>query len=191
MYMKNKLFIFSFLLSLLVFSASSQDFNVVPKIKSFETGIRYIPHSSYDITPTGWNAQFEVAWQVSGFKTTRNAYISVPLGFGTFFGGGENGNPEAKMLHYGWSIIHNISKEKKSIPFVSYSLLLNQLWLEGMEGHTIGHETRFDFGYNIRPDNKKVSYIFKIEYSHMTFPSLLKEKSDRIEVFSFKTGIRF
>lgn len=178
----------AFLINTLSFS---QEFEVVPKVGAIEAGIRFIPHSSFGIKPIGWNVQADMAWQVSGFKEKAAAFISVPLGFGKFNGGGADTSLNATTLHYGWTIRHNLARDKKFIPFVGYSLLLNQLWLKGTEGHTIGHETRFDFGFDIHPEKIKLVYMIKIEYSHITYPSLGKENSDRIEIFSLKSGIRF
>lgn len=169
----------------------AQDFNVVPKLKSLEAGYRYIGNTSLDIHPGGWTSQLDVAWQVSGFKEKRPSYISIPLGFGQFTSFGDDSLANATMLHYGWTIKHYLARDKKFIPFLNYSLLLNQLWLKGTVGHVIGHETRFDFGYEIHPENKKYFYLVKLEYSHLTFPALEQKKSDKLDVVSLKIGMGF
>ena len=179
------------LASTISISLFSQSFNVVPKVKSFELGTSLNMHSTYNIKPVGPNAQFDMAWQVSGFGGKAKAYISVPLGYCSYSIGGPDSAGNASLLYYGWTIRHNLSRDKAWIPFLSYSLLLDQLWLSGFEGHVIGHETRFDYGYDYKPADSKITYLFKIEYSHRTYPALGNKHSNMMDLAAFKLGIRF
>jgi hypothetical protein len=181
-----------FLSSVLLFTTiNAQNFEVVPKVPSIEAGYRIMPHTTYPLHISGPTVQIDMAWQVKGFIERSAAYISVPLGYTLFNSLGNDSTVNGSILHYGFTIRHDLSRKKKWTPFLSYSLLLNQLWIHGATGHVIGHETRFDFGYDYKPGAKKFSIILKIEYSHLTFPALGKKKSDMCEVFALKTGIRF
>lgn len=176
---------------LLATNLFATNFDVVPKVRSLEAGYRYMANSSLSMSSLGWGAQFDVMWQVSGFEKKRPSFISIPMGFSQFPEVTGSNDPNTSILYYGWTIKHNLARDKKWIPVLSYNLLMNQVWQKGTEGRVMGHETRFDFSYEYHPDNKKLYYYLKLEYSHMTFPALGQEKSDKMDAVSLKLGMGF
>lgn len=181
-----------FLFSLVSFAFSQEAMKKVPKQKSFELGMRYITSSTFDEKPNyGTTLLFDYAWQLSGFtETKKNAYISVPLGYTYLMNENDTASKNTRILSYGWTVRHELAKNKKIIPFLGYGLLLNQLKLDGVEGAVMGHQTRFDFGLDFITDSK-IRYFAKIEYSYTRYPRLGDKKNNTIMAAEIKLGIRF
>lgn len=167
----------------------AQNTHKVPKYKSFELGYRYIPSSSFDIQKHGTTFLFDYAWQLSGFSGKPAGFISVPIGY-TLLRGSEPNVPNASILSYGWTVKHHLKSGRPNIPFLGYGLLLNQLSIDGTSGKVFGHQTRFDFGYLFRAD-EKWSPFAKAEYSMTRYPQLGQKKADMMQALEIKLGVRF
>lgn len=162
----------------------------VPKQYSLEIGSRYVSSSTFENNATiGYTALFDYAWQLSGFTRKNASFISVPLGY-TVLMPETDADERMSILSYGWTVRHEIGRDKKWIPFVGYALLFNQLRISGTEGTVFGHQTKFDLGLNLNTKSK-VDYFAKVEYSFTRYPSLGQAKSDRMHAFEFKLGLRF
>ncbi|MFA9389011.1 MAG: hypothetical protein ACERKD_04360 [Prolixibacteraceae bacterium] len=184
-----KQIIFLVLLGVLSISSFAQEIAKAPKYKSLEVGQRYIASSSFeDMKNMGTTVLFDYAWQLSGYSGKPAGYISVPLGYTYLYSG--TGTQTGGILSYGWAVRHDLKANKKTIPFFGYGLLLNQLRINGREGSSFGHQTRFDFGYLFN-DNKNFSPYVKVEYSYTRYPHLDVAKSDKIHAFEVKAGVRF
>ena len=184
----RKHLIISILLFLVTTTTFSQSIEKAPKFKSFEVGYRHISSTTFDMKTEGLTFLFDYAWQLSGFNGRPAAFISVPLGYTYLYGG--SGEHSGGIMSYGWTVRHNLKANCKSIPFFGYALLLNQLRLNGVEGSSFGHQTRFDFGYLFNAEKKWSPYV-KIEYSYTRYPHLGIAESDNIHSFELKGGIRF
>lgn len=173
-----------------VFPLMSQDFDVVPKHKTIEAGFAYAFRNGFEqVAPASYGAAVDVAWQVSGFRFKKAAYISIPFGY-FYSPATTNDSLSAKRMFYGWTIRHELRKEKQLIPFISYGLLLNQLWISETKGHSMGHETRFDFGADWKvSDGLKIT--LRLSYSHATFPSFGTSDSESMDFLSLVAGLRF
>lgn len=182
-------YLFSTLILIVIsFSAFASEFEKVPKHYSFEVGQRYVSSSTFDMKNVGTTLLFDYMWQLSGFNGKPAGYISVPLGYTMFYAGE---GTQTNILSYGWTVRHDLKPiDSKYIPFFGYGLLLNQLRMENIEGSVFGHQTRFDFGYEINAD-KKFSQFVKIEYSYTRYPRWAQKESDKIHAFELKAGVRF
>jgi len=180
-----------FFIFLLNFSLLAQDtiMEKSPKQFSFTAGYRRDISSNFDNkTSNGYNLEGEVAWKVSGFHRKSAVYFGVPLGYTYAVADTEN-DQNSSVLFYGWIVRHEIGRDKKTIPFFGYGLLLNQLRIEDTEGSVFGHQTRFEFGLNRHL--KKKNYLFaKIEYSYARFPSLGNSSSNKAQFIALKLGLR-
>lgn len=178
------------MLLVLAFSVTgfSQEIEKAPKYISVEGGQRYIVSSSFDMKNMGTTLLVDYAWQLSGYTGRPAGYISVPLGYTYFYSG--SGLHSGRILSYGWAVRHDLKANCKNIPFFGYGLLLNQLKLNGVEGSSFGHQTRFDFGYLFN-DDKNFSPYLKVEYSFTRYPHLGIANSDKIHAVELKAGIRF
>jgi hypothetical protein len=185
--MIRKLLIYS-LLFFAVLGTKAQTFIRVPKFVSAELGFRYIPSTTFDIKNQGMTLLVDYAWQLSGFTGKPAAYISVPLGYTSLFGG--NGANSGSILSYGWAVRHELKAKGKAIPFLGYGLLLNQLRIANTDGAVFGHQTCLNFGYRFHTE-KRTSYYAKLEYSYSRYPHLGAKKSDSIQAIELKTGVRF
>lgn len=165
-----------------------EQMNRVPKVKSIEIGYRHITHSDFLINNGGYTLLFDYAWQLSGFHgNKKKSYISVPFGY-SFMNWGDNQN--ARILSYGWTVKHDLKKNKKRIPFLGYGLLLNQLSIDGVAGKVMGHQTRFDFGYDFMKRERFYPFV-KLEYSMTRYYRLDESKGKKISFWELKTGFRF
>ncbi len=158
----------------------------VPKQFGLEFGGAYIHHNEIsDQSVAGTTVMFDYSWQLSGLDGTRaKAFISVPIGY-TYF----SQNPRISILSYGWTIRHEILKNKPVIPFLGYGLLLNQLSYELDKGKRFGHQTRFDVGAEWL-QNKRIHLFTKAEWSMSRFPDRDASESDWIYRVEFKVGVR-
>ena len=178
---------FMSLLLLVLFTALPLSaFERVPKQYILEAGAIYA-HSndiSGNKTP-GFTVMFDYAWQLSGLDGTRKkSFISVPIGY-TYF----PENPTMGILSYGWTIRHNLLKDRAVIPFLGYGLLLNQLSFELDAGKRFGHQTRFDVGAEWF-EAKPVSFFTKAEWSMTRFPQQTQSSSDWLYTIALKVGVR-
>lgn len=189
-------YIYSIITVLFLFTGylSAQDHSIVkaPKQYSFEVGYRNLfSHSNLTMNNThGYGALFDYAWQLSGFDGKRNAsYISVPLGY-TILLPNDNLSQKISMLNYGWTVRHELSRNKPVTPFVGYGLLLNNMRIDGTEGSVFGHQTQFDLGLNFNTKTRLV-YFAKIEYSYTSYPQFNEPERIRLHFADLRIGVRF
>lgn len=177
---------FVFLLLLLLSSSTIYAFERVPKQYALEVGALYAHKNEYGGPKSpGTVIMFDYSWQLSGLDGSRPAsFISVPIGYNYFFE-----KPKSAILSYGWTIRHNLLKEKKVLPFIGYGLLLNQLSFDGDKGKRFGHQTRFDFGCEWQ--QQKIVHLFvKTEWSMTRFPDRQTDESDWLYTLALKVGAR-
>ena len=160
----------------------------VPKQYSFQVGyVNSTDRGLQNATLNGGHLLFDYAWQLSGFHKKSAAYISVPLGY-TWLSG--DGSHSLGILSYGWTVRHELSRDKKYTPFLGYGLLLNQLRQQGTDGSIFGHQTQFSFGVDFKSNARLTPYI-NAEYSLVRFPRFGSDSSIRFNQFAVKAGVRF
>jgi len=181
------------LLSIGLNAQNNEPFEKVSKQYSLEFGARRVStYSNFNNKASnGVTALFDYAWKLSGYNKKKNAYISVPLGFSMFYADKDTiGNEGMKVLNYGWTVRHELRKDKKFTPYIGYGLLLNQLWINKIDGNAMGHQTKFELGGNYNLKGKMKMYA-KIEYSMMRFPALNAKKAMKISTSDIVVGVRF
>ncbi len=137
----------------------------------------------------GIGIELDHSWQLSGYQGGRKAFITVPLGY-KYFIPRESTTSNSRSLYYGWKVRHEWKRgNPRWQPFLGYALLLNQLWIEGVEGNIIGHETRFTLGME-RNISTKFAYILSLDYSYIRFPQLGIKKAPKSMEVALKFGIR-
>jgi len=172
------------LLVLLSLTTLIYSYERVPKQYSLEFGGVYNhKNMATNLESKGITTLFDYAWQLSGLDGSKpKSFITVPMGYTYFL------NEDLRILSYGWTVRHDLFKDKKFIPFMGYGLLLNQLSSELHKGSRFGHQTRFDIGCDwvIKP---KVHLFSKAEWSMTRFPDITGG-SDWIYRVALKLGIR-
>jgi hypothetical protein len=160
------------------------NFTKVPKIAVLKTGYRYMHRKNlnYSIDENAAYISFDVAWEVSGFGKKPSAYISIPMGF-TYI---PSKQLQTLIMNYGWSIRHDLLYNKPIIPFLSYSLLLNQLFIEDVAGRIMGHETILGGGVLI-----KRKLIIDLGISIISYPFLGSNITASFTTFNINAGIQF
>lgn len=170
------------------FAAFSQtQFQVVPKQYSFEVGSRfnYINHFNQG-NEVGYSVLLDYAWQLSGFNKMKAAsYISVPLGYSYFY----RPDTSFSILSYGWTVRHHLTKGKKIMPFIGYSLLLNQMRINEIEGSIMGHKTALGFGFEYNT-NFLIKPYLRFEYSYSRFGILGQKHGKKLQSIEVILGIR-
>lgn len=172
-------------------SQSEADFKI-PKQMSFEIGYRNIISAKRieGYSSNGAGALFDYAWKLKGFDGNKNGvYLSVPIGY-SYLPKQETTGYNLSMLNYGWTVRHEFGKKRKLIPFLSYSLFLNHVFRSDKEGSVIGHQTQFDFGYDIKT-NKKMRYFAKLTYSYSSYPEFDEPEKIILHFCDFRVGVRF
>ncbi|MEA4983517.1 MAG: hypothetical protein VB066_12480 [Paludibacter sp.] len=189
---KNIFTILILVLGTLSIQAQQNTLKKAPKQYSFEFGYRNLfAHSNITMNNThGYGALFDYAWQLSGFDGTKNAsYISVPMGY-TILLPNDELSKRISMLNYGWTVRHELMRNKKIIPFVGYGLLLNNLRVDEREGSVFGHQTQFDLGLNFNTDTRLI-YFAKIQYSYTSYPRFDEPERIRMHYADLRVGVRF
>lgn len=168
---------------------SAQEMDKVPKQFSLEAGYRYVVSSEFEnVAPTGYTFIFDYAWQLSGFHKKKASYISVPIGY-TYMPAGSLSDEAVSIISYGWTVRHNLSRDKSIIPWMGYALLLNQYRQSEVEGKLYGHQTRFSFGADFKGLGKLTPYV-NIEYSMTNFPVWREKESKQYNHIAVKLGVR-
>ncbi len=177
-------------LSFLGHILTAQTFDRTPK--DYAIHLSYNHHLKVPFANTaidGVGIELDHSWQLSGYQGGRKAYITVPLGY-KYFVPSKKGVANSRCLYYGWKVRHELKKGNPAWqPFIGYSLLLDQLWLEGVEGNIIGHETRFTFGVDRRISDN-LAYILSLDFSYIRFPVLGVKKAPKSMEVALKLGIR-
>jgi len=169
----------------------------VPKQLSIEGGYRYmlpvIDNSNVlqgNSATNGYGFLFDYGWQVSGLNGTKPAiYLTVPMGY-TVVMPDNLLSKQISMLNYGWTVRHELNKNKKFTPFAGYGLLLNTLKIKGTDGGVMGHQTQFELGANLNT-NSRLKYFGKIQYSYTSYPRLNDDKRMHFQFFDLRIGARF
>jgi hypothetical protein len=188
--MTKKLILIAIII-LLSFVSNAQ-MSKVPKQYSFEFGYRNLfSHQNVLINAThGYGALFDYAWQLSGFDGTKNAsFITIPMGY-TVIMPNDDISARVSMLNYGWTVRHELSRNKTYTPFVGYGLFLNDLRFQNTEGSVFGHQTQFDFGINFNTKTR-LKYFAKIQYSYTSYPQLNEPERIRLHYADLRLGFRF
>lgn len=186
--MRKKLFTAFMSLLIAVPLVSQETMEKVPKQYSFQAGfVNSTDRGLENTTLNGGHVLFDYAWQLSGFHKKSAAYISVPLGY-TWLSG--SGSQSLGILSYGWTVRHELARDKKYIPFLGYGLLLNQLRQQGTDGSIFGHQTQFTLGVDMKSGKRITPYI-NVEYSLVRFPRFGSDQSIRFNQFAVKAGVRF
>lgn len=187
-----KFLIATILLLFTFFVAHSQQaktFDVVPKSYSFEVGTRYNFQNSFgDIPEIGYSALFDYAWQLSGFLKKMPSSISVPLGY-TYFPATNSNISDFSLLSYGWTVKHQLVRDKKVIPYLGYSLLLNQMKIFGETGSVMGHKTGMGFGLIFNTSPMLKPYL-RFEYSLTRFAMFGNKGGERLQGVELCLGLR-
>lgn len=164
----------------------------VPKQYSFETGYRnlfLVKNLDTDVKH-GYGFLFDYAWQLSGLDGSKAAsYITVPLGYTTMISASDTSGG-LSMLCYGWTVRHHLAKSKKWTPYLGYGLLLNRIRESDREGSVMGHQTQFEFGYNLKTA-RRLQYVFKVQYSYSSYPRFDEKEKIKAHFFDIRAGIRF
>ncbi len=181
-------------------SLSAQNENKLVKVPhqiSFETGYRNVFSLIDNSTAINGNsathgigALLDYGWQVSGLNGQKPAvYLTVPIGYTKMFAD----NPASKdisMLNYGWTVRHNLNRDKKFTPFVGYGLLLNTLKIDDTVGGVMGHQTQFELGTNLNTKTR-IKYFAKFQYSYTSYPRLNDSKRIHFQFLDLRIGARF
>lgn len=102
----------------------------------------------------GWFAGGEYAWQFGGLDGKKPAtYLGVPLYVSMVLADPSATNgATGTFLSYGFTLRHDLTPPRPVIPFLGYALLVNQLFVNGVEGGVLGHESRLDVGLELAGD---------------------------------------
>lgn len=186
--MKNIIISAFFLVATNIGFSQIEALEKAPKEKSISIGYSSIIKNTIDsISSTGISLEFDYAWKLSGYNKKPAAYISVPIGYTSFT---LDNNKHFSLLYYGWTVRHELTKDKKVTPYLGYSLLLNQLRMIDVDGSMMGHQTKFELGGNLELANNKKVHL-SLSYSLYRFPQLERENTNKMQNIEFKTGFRF
>lgn len=200
--MKKNVFLLTatFIFTLNTFSQQTLDeykMIKVPHQLSLETGYRNV-FSLIDRSGVmngnsathGVGALFDYGWQVSGLDGKKPAvYLTVPIGYTKLFADYAT-SKDISMLNYGWTVRHNLNRDKRLTPFLGYGLLLNTLKIEDIAGGVMGHQTQFELGTNLNTGSR-LKYFAKIQYSYTSYPSLNNAKRIHFQFIDLRIGARF
>ncbi len=168
--------------------AQENSFEKVSKQYSLIAGYSNISKSTVkNIAISGYTIEFDYSWKLSGYNKKKSTFITVPIGFSSH---NSKSLRNVNLLYYGWIVRHNLAKDKIWIPYLAYSLLLNQVWYQNTAGNDMGHQTRFTFGFDRRLNDFSALTI-ALNYSFIRFPGLGQNKSEKFTTISLVAGYRF
>lgn len=181
-----------------VFAQKDSTISKVPTQISLELGYRNI-FSVIDrslINPyvnsasNGYGFLLDYAWKLSGLNGKKTAvFITVPIGY-TIMMPDNSSSKRISMLNYGWTVRHELAKNKAIVPFLGYGLLLNTLKIDGILGSVMGHQTQFEFGANLNTKTR-LKYFAKVQYSYTSYPKLEIKERMHFQFLDFRVGVRF
>lgn len=183
--------IVGFLLIVVPFISQAQDsiFKTVPKQISLEVGYRRITGSELpNLASNGYSVLLDYAWQLSGFKGGKAAFISVPLGYTRMMPDTDTSR-SVRVISYGWTVRHELRKQQGWVPFIGYGLMLNNYGEKGIDGHRFAHQTRFAAGLNQYNSSSIQPYV-ELDYSMTFYPQWGQKGSLGYKFLEIKVGAR-
>lgn len=173
------------------FSQEPKDKDKVPKQYSFEVGYRNLhTNTLYSNTRNGFYWMIDYAWQLSGMKgEKKKSYLTVPIGMQYYYAN-TSSDTAMRILCYGWTVRHELAKDKKVTPYIGYSLLLNSMKRDGIKGGIMGHQTKTEVGINVK-HGKRLQTFYKIEYCYTRFPQYNNKHSIHLSALGINLGVRF
>ncbi len=173
---------------LLLWAGSISYAATVPKQYSFSLLGEYTSSQDFTGGPLGAGLALDYAWQVGGLGTEYPQLISVPLMI-NWTPSADGLAPGHMVLRYGLSTRHYLTPVTRGGLYLSYGLLLNQLWIDVMPGRILGHETLLGIGYDL-PAREKYSLFFQLNGRYASFGILGVEKSSKYYSLELVVGIR-
>jgi len=189
--------LFSFANSSVLFAQKDSTLSKVPTQISLEFGYRnlfsVIDKSSNPFnnsTTNGYGFLLDYAWKLSGLNGKKPAvFITVPIGY-TIMMPDNSSSRRISLLNYGWTVRHELAKNKVIVPFLGYGLLLNTLNIDGTPGSVMGHQTQFEGGVNLNTKTR-LKYFAKIQYSYTSYPKLGIKERIHFQFLDVRFGVRF
>ncbi len=174
----------------LMLSGQETGIRKVPKQYSLETGYRRVTGTEFGNSSTnGYTVLFDYAWQLSGLNGTKASYITVPLSYTRMMPDSDTA-ASVRVIGYGWTVRHELRKHSDSwVPFLGYSLMLNNYSEAGTDGRVFGHQTGFTLGLNHYGSSRFVPYL-QINYSMTNYPEWGVKGSRKYNFIEAKIGIR-
>ncbi len=127
----------------------------VPRAGGIAIGWTYTPSNSLPLsdgtsvyTPSGVNLDARFGWQIGGLNGGWPSWVGFMAGF--FYYVGDQGISDSLGIDYGIFVKHGLFPGRRVRLFISYGLGAAQVWVKGIGGHGIGHDTRLSAGFDIR-----------------------------------------
>lgn len=128
-----------------------------------------LPLSASDRTvrPWGLQAGARFGWQVGGLAGGRGSWIGFEMEFALQPG---QDYRSSYALLYGLFAKHALTRHTRVRPYFGYGLGAGQVWVSGVDGRGIGHETRVEIGIDVRTAERRQLSVALI-YQAVIMPS--------------------
>jgi hypothetical protein len=148
-----------------------------PRVFALSVGGSYafrseLPLSTSDRTvrPWGLQAGARFGWQVGGLAGGRGSWIGFEMEFALQPG---HDYRSSYALLYGLFAKHALTRHTHVRPYFGYGLGAGQVWVNGVDGRGIGHETRVEFGMDVRSAERR-HFSLALIYQAVIMPSFAR-----------------
>lgn len=131
-----------------------------------------LPLSASDraVRPWGVQAGARFGWQVGGLAGGRGSWIGFEMEFALQPG---HDYRSSYALLYGLFAKHALTRHTRMRPYFGYGLGAGQVWVSGVDGRGIGHETRVELGIDVRTAERRHLSVALI-YQAVIMPSFAR-----------------
>lgn len=147
--------------------------------------------SGETVRPWGLQAGARFGWQVGGLAGGRGSWVGFEMEFALQPG---HDYRTSYALLYGIFAKHALTRHTRVRPYFAYGLGAGQVWVHGVDGRGIGHQTRVEIGMDVRVAEQRMISIALI-YQALIMPSLAREDAPASDTSShaavLATGIWF
>jgi hypothetical protein len=119
-------------------------------------------------TPSGIDLDARFGWQIAGLHGGWPSWVGFMAGF--FYYVGDQGISDSLGIDYGIFLKHVLFPGERMRLFIGYGLGAAQVWVKGLGGHGIGHDTRLSAGVEIKL-SPKVNLTFEFAYKFIMLSS--------------------
>ncbi|MCO4763184.1 MAG: hypothetical protein KC502_16825 [Myxococcales bacterium] len=173
-------------------------FSTVPKVYVLSLGAVPVYKSALpqqvgedtplDGTQFGGEVVGEFLWQVSGFRGKIPSWIGFYLGW--LHVPATASVRQTGVLQYGLRIRHAYRASERVRPFWTYCLGATQVWVNGVPGRGITHQTRGGLGVDIQLVSR-LRLMLSLEWLRQTLPTIGAEKDQSFSAVSLGVGLLF
>ena len=137
---------------------------------------------------SGVEVMGEWLWQLGGFRSDWPVWLGYYLGW--IHLPGDKTSQRTGVLEYGIRVRHGYRISPTVRPFFTYCLGATQVWIDGLPGRGITHQTRTGLGVDLKVA-RRMRVLLAAEWIRQSLPDLGSTVDRSFSALTFNVGVIF